>query len=39
MVEKDYGVKIDSKELGIKAFATLRTLAEYIYGNSRVLPV
>ena len=39
MIEKDYGVKIDSKELGIKAFATLRTLAEYIYGNSRVLPV
>jgi acyl carrier protein len=39
MVEKDYGVKIDSKELGVKAFATHRTLAEYIYGNSRVLPV
>jgi len=39
MIEKDYGVKIDSKELGIKAFSTLRTLAEYIYGNSRVLPV
>jgi acyl carrier protein len=39
MIEKDYGVKIDSKELGIKAFATLRTLAEYIYENSRVLTV
>ena len=39
MIEKDYGVKIDSKELGVKAFATLRTLAEYIHGNSRMLPV
>jgi acyl carrier protein len=39
MIEKDYGVKIDSKELGVKAFATLRTLAEFIYGNSRVLSV
>lgn len=38
MIEKDYGVKIDSKELGIKAFATLRTLAEYIQTNSRALP-
>jgi len=39
MIEKDYGIKIDNKEIGIKAFASLRTLAEYIYGNSRVLPV
>jgi acyl carrier protein len=39
MIEKDYGVKIDNKEIGIKAFATLRTLAGHIYGNSRVLPV
>jgi acyl carrier protein len=37
MIEKEYGVKIDNKEIGIKAFATLRTLAEYIHGNSRVL--
>lgn len=37
MIEKDYGIKIDNKEIGIKIFATLRTLAEYIYGNSRML--
>ena len=35
MVEKDYGVKIDNKELGAKAFASLRSLAEYIYENSQ----
>jgi acyl carrier protein len=34
MIEKDYGVKIDNKELGEKVFATLRTLAEYIHENS-----
>ena len=31
MVEKDYGVKIDNKELGIKVFASLNALADYIY--------
>ena len=31
MIEKDYGVKIDNRELGVKVFATLRTLAGYIY--------
>lgn len=30
MIEKDYGVVIDNKELGAKVFATLRTLAQYI---------
>lgn len=30
MLEKDYGVKIDSRELGVKVFASLKTLAEYI---------
>jgi len=35
MIEKDYGVKIDNRELGVKVFSTLRTLAEYIYENSR----
>jgi len=30
MLEKDYGVKIDSKELGVKVFATVVSLAEYI---------
>lgn len=37
MVEKDYGIKIDSRELGIKVFATLRTMAEYIRENRREL--
>ncbi len=32
-IEKDYGVTIDSKELGEKVFANLRTLAEYVYNN------
>jgi acyl carrier protein len=34
MVEKDYGVTINNKELGAKVFATLRTLAEYIQENT-----
>jgi len=34
MIEKDYGVKIDNKELGVKVFASLRTLAEYIHAKS-----
>lgn len=34
MIEKDYGIKIDNKELGEKVFSTLRTLAAYIYENS-----
>lgn len=34
MLEKDYGVKIDNKELGEKVFASLRTLAVYIHENS-----
>ena len=34
MIDKDYGVKIDNRELGEKVFATLRTLAEYIHENS-----
>lgn len=37
MIEKDYGVKIDNRELGAMVFATLRTLAEYVYENSREL--
>ena len=31
MLEKDYGVKIDSKELGVKVFASVRTLADYVH--------
>jgi acyl carrier protein len=38
MIEKDYGVKIDSRELGAKVFATLSTLAGYIHENSPELP-
>lgn len=30
MVEEDYGVPIDNKELGEKVFRTIRTLAEHI---------
>ncbi|MCP4578379.1 MAG: acyl carrier protein [Deltaproteobacteria bacterium] len=30
MIEKDYAVKIDNKELGVRVFANLKTLAEYI---------
>jgi acyl carrier protein len=34
MIEKDYGVVIDNKELGAKVFATLRTLADHISANA-----
>jgi acyl carrier protein len=34
MIEKDYGVKIESKELGARVFASVRTLAAYIAENS-----
>ncbi len=30
MIEKDYGVIIDNKELGAKVFASLQALADYI---------
>ena len=30
MIERDYGVKIDSKELGARVFASVRTLATFI---------
>jgi len=35
MIDKDYGIKIDNKELGQKVFATLRTLTEYIHKNRK----
>ncbi len=38
MIEKDYGVKIDNRELGVKVFSTLGTLAEYIHKSSPELP-
>jgi acyl carrier protein len=34
MIEKDYAVKIDSKELGAKVFSSIKSLAGYIYENS-----
>ena len=30
MIEKDYGVKIDNKELGARVFANLKALAAHI---------
>ena len=35
MIEKDYGVKIESKELGVKVFASVRALATHIFDNQR----
>lgn len=35
MIEKDYGVKIDNKQLGVKVFASVRTLATYISKNRK----
>jgi acyl carrier protein len=35
MIEKDYGVKIESKELGAKVFASVLALATYIFNNRR----
>ena len=34
LIEKDYGVSINNKELGAKVFTSLKTLAEFIYKNS-----
>jgi acyl carrier protein len=33
MIEKDYGLRIDNKELGIRVFASLKALADYIQEN------
>ena len=33
MLEKDYGVKIETREVGVKAFASLRSLAEFVRNN------
>jgi len=35
MIEKDYGVKIESKELGVKVFASVRALATHIFQNKK----
>ena len=34
MIEKDYSVRIDNKELGAKVFASLRAFAGYIQEKS-----
>lgn len=34
MIERDYGIAIDNKELGAKVFASLRTLTQFIHDNS-----
>ena len=34
MIEKDYNIIINNKDVGEKIFSTLTTLADYIYKNS-----
>lgn len=38
MIEKDYSVKIDNRELGVKVFSTLRALAGHIFEKTREMP-
>ena len=38
MIEKDYGVVIDSRELGEKVFQSLRSLANHIEERAAELP-
>ena len=38
MIEKDYGIRIDNKELGVKVFASLASLAGYINQNRPEMP-
>ena len=33
MLEKDYGVKIESKDVGVQAFASVRALAGFVEEN------
>jgi acyl carrier protein len=37
VIEKDYGVKIDNKELGQKVFASFTSLAQYISDNRTLI--
>lgn len=37
MVEKEYGVAINNKEIGEKVFSTLAALADHIHSNSPAL--
>lgn len=34
MLDRDYGVKINNRELGMKAFASVRAMAEFVQENS-----
>lgn len=36
MLEKDYGILIDNKELGEQVFTTIRALAEYVRDHRKV---
>ena len=38
MIEKDYSVKIDNKELGVRVFSSLKALAGYIFEKTRETP-
>ena len=35
MIEKDYGVKIDSKKLGVKVFTSVSALADHILNHQK----
>ena len=36
MLDNDYGVEIDNKELGVKVFASVAALAAYVYHHRSV---
>lgn len=38
MLEKDYGITIDNKEVGAQVFASLNTMARFITDNSSEFP-
>lgn len=38
MLEKDYGITIDNKEVGAQVFASIDTMAQYITDNSSEFP-
>jgi acyl carrier protein len=38
MLEKDYGITIDNKEVGAQVFASLNTMSRYITDNSSGFP-
>lgn len=38
MLEKDYGITIDNKEVGAQVFASLNTMGQFITDNSSEFP-